>query len=220
MTLGEVVKKYRLERGLSQRELAKLAGRSPSFISLLEKGKYVFTSQITLDKLAHALRIKPQILYEAALTGAHKPIKEIRQPTSEELLREVNALMCIQVPIRGSVPAGIPAVKEELFEGYIAISKDELSTTRKDIYALRVCGESLEGDNIHDGDLLIIEPDIAILDSKIYVLRLGDEVVARHVFQKQDKLKLVASNGSYQVIEVTEAEILGRVVLAGRWQKF
>lgn len=85
---------------------------------------------------------------------------------------------------------------------------------------MRVCGDSLEGDNIHDGDLLIIEPDSDIIANKIYILRLGNEVVARHVLQEQNKLKLVASNGSYQVIEVIEAEILGRVVLAGRWQKF
>jgi len=132
MTLGEVVKKYRIERGLSQRELAKLSGLSPSFISLLEKGRYKFTSQATLDKLARALRIKPQILYEVALQKTSPRARDADIPRSpEELLREVNALMCAHVPIRGSVPAGIPAVKEELFEGYIAISKDELPTTRK-----------------------------------------------------------------------------------------
>jgi repressor LexA len=223
METGEYIRALREARGLSAADLSRLSGVSAAHISLLEKGKRKHIGYDTAVKLCRAFEMSVAEFYEGfKLNNISKPNKTLKGPQdiTKKFLREVNALMCIQVPIRGSVPAGIPAVKEELFEGYIAISKDELSTTRKDIYALRVCGESLEGDNIHDGDLLIIEPDIAILDSKIYVLRLGDEVVARHVFQKQDKLKLVASNGSYQVIEVTEAEILGRVVLAGRWQKF
>lgn len=38
MTLGEIIKHYRDEHGLSQREFAELAGISNQYVSLLEKG--------------------------------------------------------------------------------------------------------------------------------------------------------------------------------------
>jgi repressor LexA len=221
--IGDYIKALREQRGLSPADLARLSVISPAHISLLEKNKRKNIRHDTAIKLCRAFEISVAEFYEGFKSNntseSNKVIKR-PQDIAKRFLKEVDALMCTQVPIRGSVPAGIPTVKEESIEGYIAVAKDELVTTRKDIYALRVCGESLEGDNIHDGDLLIIEPDSDIIANKIYILRLGDEVVARHVLQEKGGLKLIASNGSYQIIEVTEAEILGRVILAGRWQKF
>lgn len=66
---------------------------------------------------------------------------------------------------------------------------------------------------------VILEPNAEIIDSKIYVIRRENEVVARHLYQQGDRLKLVSSNRHYETIEATDIKVLGRVILSGRWKK-
>ena len=60
-TIGERLKRLRLERGLSQRELA-APGVSYAYISRIEAGKTRGVDLDTLDRLAHALGISPRSL--------------------------------------------------------------------------------------------------------------------------------------------------------------
>lgn len=61
MKLGEIIKKYREEHGLSQREFAKKAGLSPTYIWYVEQdkhpqtGKPINPSLPSLSKIARAL---------------------------------------------------------------------------------------------------------------------------------------------------------------------
>ena len=50
----------------------------------------------------------------------------------------------------------------------------------------------------------------------MYIVKLGNEVVGRHICREKDKLKLVASNGTYEVPEAEDVEIQGRVILSGQ----
>lgn len=82
-----------------------------------------------------------------------------------------------------------------------------------------VNGDSLQGDGINHGDLVIVEPNVEIIDGKMYVIRRQNEVVARHLYTDADKLKLVSSNEDYETVEATDIEVLGRLILSGRWKK-
>jgi repressor LexA len=48
----------------------------------------------------------------------------------------------------------------------------------------------------------------------IYVVRLGSEVAARHVFRDNGGVRLVSSHGECREISAAEVEILGRVILS------
>lgn len=222
MNIGESIKENRERRGLSQRELAKLAGLSGSFISRLEAGLYRLTSPDTVNSLAKALKIHPEELYRAAgIIKDSKAVYEIPQKTPDELVAELQVSMPVMIPIHGSIPAGSPDTREEETGDYIAITREELGSTRKNLQAFKVNGNSLEGDNIHNSDFIIVDPDTSIIDNKIYVIRLGNELVARHVKRLNDKLRLSSSNKHYQDIEVDEAIIIGRVIRAGgNWLQF
>lgn len=221
MTFGSTVKQYREIRGLSQAELAKIAGYSSSFISRIEDDQYKHTSPDTIISIARALKIKPEELYRAAgIIKDKKADYEIPQMTPSELISELQSSMPFIVPIRGSIPAGIPAVREEEVEGYVAIHRDEIGgALKKNLYALRVSGDSLEGDNICNGDLIVIDPDSTIIEGKIYVVRLGNEMVARHIHNLKTKLRLSSSNSHYKDIDADDVEIMGRVILTGNWRK-
>lgn len=56
------LKKYRLEAGLTQEQLAEKSGVSRVTIANIERGSQSFIKSSTVIKLADALKISPQVL--------------------------------------------------------------------------------------------------------------------------------------------------------------
>ena len=63
-SFGKQVRKLRLERGLSQEKLAKLADLHRNYVGGVERGERNIAI-INIVALAHALRIKPAKLLES-----------------------------------------------------------------------------------------------------------------------------------------------------------
>ena len=175
-----------------------------------------------VNKLAEAFNYSPSQM-SSFLYGGEEPSTK---PTTEKLLEELKKRYefseIIEIPIRGYVSAGTPVTAEQQDLGTLPIPKSELSGVSKvsGVYALRVSGNSLNGDQIEDGDTVIIDPNPAIIDGKIYIVRLDNEVVARHLHRENGFVVLTSSNGRYQRMEVKDLEIQGRVVLDGKWKKY
>jgi len=148
MTLGECIKFYREKRGLSQRLLAKTAGLSHAFISKLESEEYEFSSKESLDKIANVLRIKPQILYDAALSKK-QPTQYIRPQGINEIVRELQTNF-YEVPIVAELH-----MPGEILE-YIYIPRT--SPGKVNYVGVKAKGYCLSPD-ILDGDTLIIDKD-------------------------------------------------------------
>lgn len=66
---GLIIRRYRLERGISQAELARLAGLAQSNLSHIEKGTRDLTVA-TLGRLATALGVPPACLLEEPCSPA------------------------------------------------------------------------------------------------------------------------------------------------------
>jgi SOS-response transcriptional repressor LexA len=77
----------------------------------------------------------------------------------------------------------------------------------------------LIGDDIQDKDTVIVDPDPVIIDGRIYIVKLDNEFVARHLHRENGFVILTSSNGKYDKMKVKEVEIKGRVVLSGKWKK-
>jgi transcriptional regulator with XRE-family HTH domain len=148
MKLGEIVKEYRLKRGLTQGEVARLSHLTPGFISRLEKGEYEFTSPDTLTKLARALKIRVEILYDASFSR-NSVIKEAPARSLHDSLRELE-LNLIEVPIVAELH--MPGEIKE----YIYLPRER--TGKINYVGVKAKGSCLEPD-IHDGDILIIDKD-------------------------------------------------------------
>ena len=80
-------------------------------------------------------------------------------------------------------------------------------------FALMISGDSLEGDSISDGDIVVVDPDAAYQVDKIYIVLLDDgEVTAKHLtIGDSGQITLRASNDDYQELTVT-GRVQGRVV--------
>lgn len=64
MEIGELIKRARIESGLTQEELGKLVGVQKSAIAKYENGRVVNIKRSTLKKLAEALNLRGSDLIE------------------------------------------------------------------------------------------------------------------------------------------------------------
>jgi len=81
-----------------------------------------------------------------------------------------------------------------------------------DSFVLVVSGDSLKDDGIQDGDMLVIDPHSDLQIGKLYVVRIGPEFFARHIYIEGDIVRLKAANSHYEDIKVTACNIVGRVI--------
>ena len=93
MNLGRAIGLCRNQRGLTQDELAKRAGLSVSYVSLLEQNKRTDPSLSTIQKIAEALRIPSGILFFLAadsteLSGLPSELQEKLSFTALQMLNE------------------------------------------------------------------------------------------------------------------------------------
>lgn len=198
---GFIVRELRKQLRLSQVELGELVGRTEGRISQIERSEDVEVMGDIFPRFVEALKTKSHIL--------------LGQPPPDDTREEV-----IHVPILGFVPCGTPFPSDESREGYYEVCASHVGNAKPDnLFAVRASGNSLIGDGIEDGDYLIVEKQAPLVNGKIYILRLGNEVVARHCYLDGNSMKLIASNGEYQDIKVKQVENLGRVILSGKWDK-
>ena len=78
----------------------------------------------------------------------------------------------VQIPIVGHVAAGEPVLAQENIEDYYPVPTEYISSN-KELFMLKVQGESMINAGILDGDYVIVE--------KQATAENGDMVVAKHI---------------------------------------
>lgn len=81
MTVGENIRRIRLERNLTQKELGKRLGTSEAYIRAYESGKRN-PKPATLKKIAEQLAVRPEVLENSsfdAVTAMHRLFQLFRQ---------------------------------------------------------------------------------------------------------------------------------------------
>uniref|UniRef100_A0A6M3IM05 Putative peptidase n=1 Tax=viral metagenome TaxID=1070528 RepID=A0A6M3IM05_9ZZZZ len=133
-----------------------------------------------------------------------------------------DSLKVKEIPVIGSVPAGQPFLVREQPLGYLVLSQEQLKhvSHAEKLFALKVSGSSLTGDEIYDGDYLLVDPlQKDIINGKIYVIRNRDgQCFVRHAHKADDCLRLVSSDGKTDELQCIDVEILGRAILVYRSQ--
>lgn len=208
------LRQAREDAHLSLEDAGKYLGHSGANVSRKEHGK-IGTTDDELRKLARLYGKPYEWFLSQDIDTTPRPLDAILKEAQESYDR----LEIVEIPIKGMVPAGYPSAEEERIEGYVSIPREQLGKASKGLFALRVSGDSLIGDDIMSNDLVIVDPTLPIINGNIYVVRLENEVVIRHVRKTDDSLELTSSNGKYQLIKATQVETLGGVILFGHWTK-
>lgn len=123
-----------------------------------------------------------------------------------------------KIPILGEVACGIPIYAEETYNDYVEVDEDI-----KVDFALRTKGDSMLGDNIVDGDVVLVKKVSMVDPHEIAVVIINDEATLKRVkYDRENNIvMLIASNYNiapiiYSGEELEQINILGKVVLLQR----
>jgi repressor LexA len=120
------------------------------------------------------------------------------------------------LPLVGQVAAGAPLLAEQNIEEHLAIGPEIAGGD--DSFLLRVRGESMQGDGIFDGDLVVVKPAAEVTNGTVTVVRLENrdtgesEVTVKRLFREAGHLRLQPSNDAFAPIIADDAHIEGKVV--------
>lgn len=119
------------------------------------------------------------------------------------------------VPVLGTVTAGMPILAVEEIEGYLPFSMPGAQS--KELFALKVKGESMLWAGILDGDIVIVERTPTAKNGEIVVALIEDEATVKTFYKEDGHFRLQPENGAYQPIIVDEVVILGKVIASYRY---
>jgi repressor LexA len=119
----------------------------------------------------------------------------------------------VSVPLLGSIAAGLPLLAVENVECYVPVAPD-LAKNAKELFALRVKGDSMIGDAILDGDTIIVRSQPSADNGDIIAALIGDEATVKRLDSASKPVRLLPANPDYQPITLDQedARILGKVI--------
>ncbi len=114
------------------------------------------------------------------------------------------------VPVLGRVAAGNPIVAIEDVECYIPVDKNV--SRGKDLFALRVQGESMLNAGILPDDILVVERTPVAENGEIVVALVDDSATVKTFYKEDGHFRLQPENDEFEPIIVDEVIILGKVI--------
>ena len=124
----------------------------------------------------------------------------------------------VKVPLLGKVTAGTPIEAIEHPDETFALPV-ELVGNKKEVFTLRVSGESMINVGIYDGDILIVERQQSANNGETVVaMNKDNEATVKTFYKENGHFRLQPENDTMEPIILDEVTILGKVV--GLYRKF
>ena len=118
----------------------------------------------------------------------------------------------VNVPLLGKVTAGTPIEAIETPDEYIALPASLLKN-KKEVFTLKVSGESMINVGIYDGDILIVErKNTAINGETVVAMNDNNEVTVKTFYKEKNHFRLQPENDTMEPIILKEVTILGKVI--------
>ena len=105
--------------------------------------------------------------------------------------------------IEQGISAGFPSPADDFKEIRISLDKELVKNKEATFYA-RVCGDSMSGAGIDDGDLLVIDKSLSPESGKIAVCYVDGDFTVKRIVKENGKFYLKAENKKYKPIELRQ----------------
>lgn len=116
------------------------------------------------------------------------------------------------VPVLGKVPAGPPDLAVEEMHGSLAL---DASVAGDATFLLRVSGDSMSGDHIASGDMVLVRKQDTAESGDLVVAMVDGEATVKRLRRSRDRVVLEPSNPDYPPLVLDEGSgefsIVGRV---------
>ncbi len=126
----------------------------------------------------------------------------------------------VEVPLVGRVAAGLPLLAVENVQDTVHVDRFFIGQTRE-VFALRVKGESMIEDGIFDGDYIFVKKQLQASRGDIVVAMIsgpsGDEATVKRYYPEGDSIRFQPANAAMQPIIVRKKDfrsvnLIGTVV--------
>ncbi len=135
------------------------------------------------------------------------------KPRAIEIVDDVFALTrreVVNVPMVGTVTAGVPILAVEQIENYFPIPSEFMPNS--ETFMLRVKGDSMINVGIYDGDQILVERQSTARNGDIVVALVDDSATVKTYYREAGYHRLQPENDTMDPIIVNELEILGKVI--------
>ena len=210
MTMGDRIRKARLEKGLSQAELAELLGyKSRSSINKIEvEGRDIPRSSIV--KFAQVLGVTPSYLMGWE--------EETSEPDALEVLMKkydnIKPVKLKRFPLLGEIACGEPIFADEDRESCVMADMDINAD-----FCLTAKGDSMINARINDGDIVFIKEMPMVDNGDIAAVIIDDDATLKRVYYypEDNTIQLIAENPKFKPLiykneELDQIRILGKAV--------
>lgn len=138
------------------------------------------------------------------------------EPALPEPVLAANDDNTVEVPLLGRVAAGQPILAVEQREDTVKVDRFFLGGHR-DVFALRVQGDSMIEAGIFDGDFIFVKKQPTARAGDIVVAMINDEATVKYFYPEADRILFKPANCQLRPIEVRRSDfkpvnLLGTVV--------
>ena len=124
----------------------------------------------------------------------------------------------IDVPLIGKVTAGTPIEAIEVPDEYFSLPTN-LFNNKKELFTLKVSGESMINVGIYDGDIVVVQKqNTAENGETVVALNEDNEATVKTYYKEKDHIRLQPENDTMEPIILRNCTILGKVI--GLYRKF
>ncbi|MBR6736321.1 MAG: transcriptional repressor LexA [Oscillospiraceae bacterium] len=186
-----------------------------------ERELFIYIQDRLVDGVPPTVREICRDLDIKSTSSAHRLLKSLEAKdyismgdNENRVIRLVGVGGTAQIPLLGTVAAGQPILAYEDVEEYIPFSNGRENP--RDLFALRVKGESMIEAAILDGDVLVVKRTPTVANGTIAVALVDDEATVKRFYKEDGHFRLQPENSSMDPIIVDDCRILGKVIAVMR----
>ena len=199
MNIGKYIKDLRIQKGISQEELGKIAGVQRAAVQKWECGRTQNLKRATIQKLADYFDVNP-----ANFIGGEENIFSFNN---------IKAIDTKRIPLLGKIACGEPIQCNEE-HSYVSTAGNIDAD-----FCLIAKGDSMIGARIYDGDYVFCKSQPTVENGEIAAVIIDDEATLKRVYYYPEESKLIlnAENSRYSPIvyvgeELNKTRILGKAI--------
>lgn len=199
MTIGENIKRLRIEHGLDQITLGKIAGVSDKAVSSWENNNSV-PRMGAIEKMSRYFKIKKSDIIEGDSSD----------------LSCFSSISTQKLPLLGDIACGSPIEASEEIGVYIESNSPIVAD-----FCLRCKGDSMIGARIYDGDIVFIRKQDMVDNGEIAAVIIDNEATLKKVYYypENNMFILKAANDKYTDLVYT-GEKLNHIRILGKAVSF
>lgn len=201
--LGEIIRKYRNIKGLSQEELGNKLDLSGQTIGSLERSKRGGNTE-TIHKLITFLKIP----LDEILPYLHNSIQDTIKLLCSKPNDDTEAVI---MPASGMIPVYDAAVLIEEWNHTMPVpntihAETFISSTVTDApnqFYVRLTSDAMIADGIKPGDCVLVDPDAPVSVGDVVICKTVKELmIRRYYINHTDMIDLIASNPQYPPVHI------------------